>query len=310
MSSTLGDVIGRGATGSKPAAGTAGRLYYDTTLSRLERDNGSSWDVVEGAGAALTVQEIDGTPSDTAVTIIRVTNGKLTDNGAGDVTLDLSGSGSSGAPKLPLDDISNYGSGDSFAGTSLDGGWSSLQSTGLTATDASVEGFLVLKNTGNTSGQDRGLKRTFSPAGDFTVWCKVNFATLIADFQWFGIFVGETDPSDAASADRLELLIVRNGAAPNLKFAKYAAGVETGVFDTDILNTAVGIGFWQFPVWLKISRTSTTLTASWSLDGVQWVDHATTTTIAFTVGTCGVILGESTATNNVRATFDYIATTG
>lgn len=38
-------------------------------------------------GAALTVQEVDGTPSDTAVTIIRVPNGSLTDNGAGDVSL-------------------------------------------------------------------------------------------------------------------------------------------------------------------------------------------------------------------------------
>ena len=38
-------------------------------------------------GAALTVQEEDGTPIDTAVTIIRVPNGSLTDNGAGDVSL-------------------------------------------------------------------------------------------------------------------------------------------------------------------------------------------------------------------------------
>lgn len=44
-----------------------------------------------GGGASLTVQEIDGAPLDNAVTIIRVTNGKLTDNGVGDVTLDLSG---------------------------------------------------------------------------------------------------------------------------------------------------------------------------------------------------------------------------
>jgi len=38
-------------------------------------------------GAALTVQEEDGAPIDTAVTIIRVPNGMLVDNGAGDVSL-------------------------------------------------------------------------------------------------------------------------------------------------------------------------------------------------------------------------------
>ena len=40
-----------------------------------------------GGGAALTVQEEDGTPIDTAVTIIRVPNGGLVDNGAGDVSM-------------------------------------------------------------------------------------------------------------------------------------------------------------------------------------------------------------------------------
>jgi hypothetical protein len=95
----LADIIGRGDTAGRPAAGTEGRLYYDTDDEILYRDNGATWESVEAGstGAALTVQEVDGTPSDTAVTIIRVTNGKLTDNGSGDVTLDLSGGGGGGA---------------------------------------------------------------------------------------------------------------------------------------------------------------------------------------------------------------------
>jgi hypothetical protein len=40
-----------------------------------------------GGGAALTVEEFDGTPSDTAVTMIRVPNNGMIDNGAGDVSL-------------------------------------------------------------------------------------------------------------------------------------------------------------------------------------------------------------------------------
>lgn len=42
--STLAATIGRGVTGSRPAASEAGRLYYDTTASIWYRDNGSSWD--------------------------------------------------------------------------------------------------------------------------------------------------------------------------------------------------------------------------------------------------------------------------
>lgn len=53
MSTNFEDLIGRGATGAKPAAGIPGRLYYDTTLEQLERDNGVSWDVCEPAGGGL-----------------------------------------------------------------------------------------------------------------------------------------------------------------------------------------------------------------------------------------------------------------
>lgn len=42
--STLAATIGRGVTGSRPAASEAGRLYYDTTAQIWYRDNGSSWD--------------------------------------------------------------------------------------------------------------------------------------------------------------------------------------------------------------------------------------------------------------------------
>jgi hypothetical protein len=50
----LSAVIGRGATGSKPAAGTAGRLYFDTTLNQLERDTGSVWEACEAVAAPTT----------------------------------------------------------------------------------------------------------------------------------------------------------------------------------------------------------------------------------------------------------------
>lgn len=44
-----------------------------------------------GGGSSLTVQEEDGAPSDAAVTLIKVPNGKLVDNGVGDVSLRFGG---------------------------------------------------------------------------------------------------------------------------------------------------------------------------------------------------------------------------
>ena len=46
----LSSVIGRGVVASRPAAGSAGTLYYATDVAggQLQRDNGSSWDSVGG----------------------------------------------------------------------------------------------------------------------------------------------------------------------------------------------------------------------------------------------------------------------
>ncbi len=39
--------VGRGTTAARPAAGTEGRMYFNTTLGKLQRDNGSSWQDVD-----------------------------------------------------------------------------------------------------------------------------------------------------------------------------------------------------------------------------------------------------------------------
>lgn len=57
----LGDVIGYGLAAARPAAGTEGRLYYSTDTDVLERDNGSTWDLIDiGAGAGVSSLEADG----------------------------------------------------------------------------------------------------------------------------------------------------------------------------------------------------------------------------------------------------------
>lgn len=56
---------GRGTTSAKPAAAAAnaGYLYYDTDLSRLERSNGATWDVLTTGGGGGTWGSITGTLS-------------------------------------------------------------------------------------------------------------------------------------------------------------------------------------------------------------------------------------------------------
>lgn len=57
---------------------------------------GIAWGA-QGGGGSLTVQEIDGTPSISNVTTIRVTNGTATDDGGGQVTLEFGSAATDGA---------------------------------------------------------------------------------------------------------------------------------------------------------------------------------------------------------------------
>lgn len=67
-------------------------------------------------GSPLTVQELDGTPSVASVTGIKVTNGTLTDNGDGTVTIDT-GAGGGGTPG-GSDTQVQFNDGGSFGGDS------------------------------------------------------------------------------------------------------------------------------------------------------------------------------------------------
>src|SRR2546428_1121764 len=96
----LQDVIIRDTLANRPAATSVpiGTIFFDTTNSILYRSNGTTWQSIEGVSAAsLTVKEVDGSPSVSGVTTIRVSNGTLTDDGGGQVTVTTGGgSGTSG----------------------------------------------------------------------------------------------------------------------------------------------------------------------------------------------------------------------
>lgn len=86
-STNFEDLIGRDIAANRPAAGIPGRLFYDTTNSKLQRDNGSSWDDVEPAGlppSGSASGDLTGTyPGPTiaagAVTASKIASGTITD---------------------------------------------------------------------------------------------------------------------------------------------------------------------------------------------------------------------------------------
>jgi hypothetical protein len=273
-------------------------------------------------GGTITSPEILGvreTSGPTLLTMDDVADGQfLKRSGSLIVSAAVTGGGGGGGAvaELPIDAAASaaVGSGDLFGGTSLDGGWSDLQTTAVTSKDRSVDGYLILKNTGNTSGQDRGIKRTFSPAGDFTVYCKILNRTGGYQYVWAGLFVGASDPSDGAGGNRAVLTGYDAGSVNNhIKSSKMAAGAETVIADNAVnavSNSASRDNGPAYPCWMRIKRVGSTISYGVSYEGVQFIDLPSTTTISFTVDTIGLFIGESSDSKDIRAVFDYIATTG
>lgn len=59
----LEDLILRDATGNRPAAGIAGRLFYDTTLEKWQRDTGADWEDCEPAAGMVDAGDVTYTPT-------------------------------------------------------------------------------------------------------------------------------------------------------------------------------------------------------------------------------------------------------
>lgn len=78
------------STDPEPHAGYVKDAEIATLLDETEHD-ALDHTGLTGCGGAITVQETDGSPSVASVSTIIVSNGKLTDNGGGSVSLDLSG---------------------------------------------------------------------------------------------------------------------------------------------------------------------------------------------------------------------------
>lgn len=104
-STNFEDLVLRDVTGNRPAAGVPGRLFYDETLEKWERDNGATWEDCEPAGGAGDVATdaiwdaagdlVQGTGADaaaklsigTAYQVLRVNAGATAAEWAGGKTL-------------------------------------------------------------------------------------------------------------------------------------------------------------------------------------------------------------------------------
>lgn len=254
---------------------------------------------------------MDFTPVDSSVVLaFRCRNRNDTSYGAGTpqfadfkIAELADGGGGTTTTAEPLDTFASVGDGDSFDGSTLDPAWSSLQATAL-ATATVDGGFLLLANPSSTSDEDRGIQKAFVPAGDFEVQAKFSHMSIYKQYMWAGLFVGAADPANTTGSRLMCRLLWYGGR--HIHFLRHSTGTWSDVFTpTPDFPGITSDG----PIWQRIRRVGATVSVGHSIDGRVWVDHPTTTTIPFTVGTLGVLLGGNYAGNHpMNVLVDWVRT--
>lgn len=117
-------------------------------------------------GSSLTVKELDGSPSVSNVTEIKVTNGKLTDNGGGSVSLDLSVTGTS----------SSYS----------EDGWLATNET-WTFSSADAPSYVISTPSDVTQKYSPGMRVKFTQGGivQYSIITKVTYASSTGTLTFY-----------------------------------------------------------------------------------------------------------------------------
>jgi hypothetical protein len=95
---STGDEKAKVSSNDTTAGYLNGKLVAGSNITLTENNNGGNETLTiasTSSGSSLTIKEVDGTPSVSDVDTIVVSNGTLTDNGSGQVTITTGGGGSS-----------------------------------------------------------------------------------------------------------------------------------------------------------------------------------------------------------------------
>jgi hypothetical protein len=253
------------------APGTPGsglvRVYVKTDGKMYIKDDaGAETDLTAGGG--ITVKEIDGTPNVSGVSTIRVTNGDLTDDGAGQVTIATGGGGggttweeavaSGNGPGKSLD--------DEFADASKTG-WTEVTVSGTATWTEGEDVLSVLFNSQTSGDMAHAIKSIGSlTTGDY-IECGMRMSGQDQNFLIGGILFTDGTGSGAnqvnigwqaqgAGSD----IVMRSGTVTNLN--------ATDHWTANMMQNTV-------EPWLHFRLTyvsANTWKGEWSPDGVTWTD--------------------------------------
>lgn len=244
---TLGSIILRDTLANRPAAATAGRLFYDTTNSILYRDSGSTWESVEGATGGG-----GGAPTD-ANYLTTASNGTL-------------------SAEVVIPGLAGHADRAGIGGSAFAEEYDT-STTGLTWTpstpntvDANTTALSHLYIRSNDTTERFGY-RAFSPAGDFDVRCK-----LVNALRSGGTSFGGVGLMVASADNTVRVLVAPDNGQQNTR-----ASISAFTYASSTYTQRGSSWLYITPPYLRISRVGSAVSQWFSHDGLGWTLIATTT---------------------------------
>ena len=266
-----------------------------------------------GSGTLTTIEEVDGSPTDSAVTKLVFPNGTLSivahvatytpagGGGSSDAILGKSGRGGSRISGLDgSPDVDVAGTNDDEFNDSALTGWTTFGSPTTADADTSRKGHLYLRKAAASGAHVAGIYKA-NPSMPFTMTAKMSAFRMGGDFNMAGLFVGVTNPASGA----FKAVLYQEGAPS-------AGLVSPGVIAWSNPTTYNGAGtYWRnsphSPIYLRIIATSSSnVTFQASLDGTFFHTIVSANNPGFTIGSVGLFVNPDSASNDGEAAFDWI----
>lgn len=255
-----------------------GMLIFNTSNDQIEEYNGS-WQALTGGGAALTVEEGDGTPSVDNVDTIVFPNGTVTDDGGGQVTISLAGSGDVTAS-------SNFGTDNVLIRS--DGTGKGVQASGITISDADVVSEITQLNVDNLRLDGNTISST-DTNGNINLTPDGTGAIVIPNDVSLSFGGGTGNPTSLKTGSDSTFLF-DTGANADIKFKGTAAGASDWGYTDDSFNY----------VFRSDSSGNTTQSGNATISGNIELGHASDTTL--TRSAAGVLAVEGVVVPTISST--------
>lgn len=294
MSTYFETLILRDIAANRPAAGKPGRLFYDTTNSKWQRDNGTSWDDCVGGLTQEQIEDVIGAMvSGNTETGISVTY----DDTGGKLNFDASHTHSVlknfWNPDAPP--ASPHANDDEFLDGSggVPGGWTETDhGSKLTVVEDATYKHVALTHTGGAGTHNiAGIYKSV-PAGDFTIWTKCSMFA-IGDNVDVGLALFEDATSTTGDINTFGIRRAAPNAIQRNTWAAYNATPTNNFGESLILTT----------VYLRIRRNGTTYYFDFSNDGLGWKQGSFSG--SFAVPTHMGLFVQNNGSNTVKGTFEF-----